>query len=238
MNDSVVVLAQMKEKIPIKVIILVVFILTLGAAFYFYQKYQSAKKSLQDARQPAQLDKEKLIKEVGKLIELPKEEATVAVISDREKLKDQPFFQNAKNGDKVLIFTNAKKAILYRPSSNKIIEVAPINLGSPSASMQSDNSTISPTQKVGVKVAIYNGTKIAGLAAQTEKDLKEKVAGIEVVEKGNTVGDYNSTIIVDISGRNKKTVEQIAQGIEGEVVEILPAGEKKPEADILVIVGK
>ena len=58
------------------------------------------------------------------------------------------------------------------------------------------------------------------------------------MEKGNTVGDYNSTIIVDISGRNKKTVEQIAQRIEGEVVEILPAGEKKPEADILVIVGK
>ena len=124
----------MIEKIQMKVVILILFILTLGTSFYFFQKYQGARKLLQNTEQSAQSDKEKIIAKLAKIIELPDEEATMAVVSDKEKLKDQAFFKNAQNGDRVFIFTNAKKAILYRPSSNKIIEVAPINLGNPSAS--------------------------------------------------------------------------------------------------------
>ena len=56
------------------------------------------------------------------------EKPTVATITDIEKVKDQPFFKNAKNGDRVLIFTNAKKAILYRPTEKRIIEVGAVNI--------------------------------------------------------------------------------------------------------------
>jgi hypothetical protein len=59
---------------------------------------------------------------------LPADETpTIATVSDPEKLKDQPFFANAKKGDKVLIFSNSAKAILYSPTEDKIVEVAPIN---------------------------------------------------------------------------------------------------------------
>ena len=70
-----------------------------------------------------------LVAEVGNLIALPSDEKpTIATVTDVEKVKDQPFFRNAKNGDKVLIYTNARKAILYRPSEKRIIEVGAVNI--------------------------------------------------------------------------------------------------------------
>jgi hypothetical protein len=69
---------------------------------------------------------------------LPAEQPTVATVSDITKLKDQAFFNNAKNGDKVLIFKNTKKAIIYRPSTNQIIEIAPIVPGT-------EGESVSPT---------------------------------------------------------------------------------------------
>ncbi|MBP9669332.1 MAG: hypothetical protein KBE09_03515 [Candidatus Pacebacteria bacterium] len=68
-----------------------------------------------------------LVAEVGRLIVLPENEVpTVATVTEPEKLKDQLFFANAKMGDKVLLYTEAKKAYLYDPVAKKLIEVAPI----------------------------------------------------------------------------------------------------------------
>lgn len=63
------------------------------------------------------------------IMELPQDEQpTVATVLDKDKLKDQGFFVKAENGDKVVIYSKARKAILYRESAKKIIEVAPIEL--------------------------------------------------------------------------------------------------------------
>ena len=71
-----------------------------------------------------------LTEEVGKIFVLPKNEIpTIATVSDPSALKNQAFFADAKKGDKVLIYTNAKKAILYDPVIKKIINVAPVNTG-------------------------------------------------------------------------------------------------------------
>ncbi len=69
-----------------------------------------------------------LVAEVGRLIELPTDETpTIATVQDPTQLQDQPFFAHAKAGDKVLLYANAKKAILYDPVEHKIVEVAPID---------------------------------------------------------------------------------------------------------------
>jgi len=39
------------------------------------------------------------------------------------------------------MYSKAKKAILYRPSSNKIIEVAPINIGNNEKPAEADRDT-------------------------------------------------------------------------------------------------
>ena len=103
-----------------------------GAAGFYYKQLDDIKKN------PNKLTEDETkatIDAVGKLIVLPEgEQPTLATVSDPEKLKDQPFFAHAKVGDKVLIFTNAKKAILYNPTENKIVDVAPVNIGDNSQS--------------------------------------------------------------------------------------------------------
>jgi hypothetical protein len=110
----------------------VLLVAAIGAAGYFYKELDELKKN---PNKTAQDETAATIAAVGKLIALPEgEQPTLATVTDPEKLRTQAFFASAKTGDKVLIYTNAKKAILYNPTENKIIEVAPINIGNNTAS--------------------------------------------------------------------------------------------------------
>lgn len=215
-----------------KLVIPLAAILVIGAAatpaYYFYNQYQKSQALLKNPTEAAKEEVRALVAKVGQLIELPQgEEPTVATVSDKNKLKDQAFFAKSENGDKVLIYTNAKKAILYRPSANKVIDVAPINIGSPSAS-----------QVQPLRVALLNGTATTGLTKSVEADLKARLTNIEVTLKENAKkNDYTKTLIIDLSGNNKDAASQLAKVLSGEVT-TLPKDETKPDADILVIIGK
>ena len=103
-------------------------LLLAGTSIYFYQRYNTLQK---DPQKQAQDEARALANQVGKLVVLPQGEIpTIATVSDPETLKNQPFFADAKKGDKVLIYTTARKAVLYDPVANKIVNVAPLNIGS------------------------------------------------------------------------------------------------------------
>jgi len=106
-------------------------IVLVGTNIFFYQKLRTLQANPQSEVQAQnQAEAERLVETVGKLIALPTGEApTIATVTDPDKLKGQPFFVNAKMGDKVLIYAAARKAILYSPTENKIIEVAPLIIG-------------------------------------------------------------------------------------------------------------
>jgi hypothetical protein len=163
-----------------------------------------------------------LVAKVGAIIELPSGETpTIATVTDISKVKDQAFFTNAQNGDKLLIYPQAKKAILYRPSTNKVINVAPLVIG--------------PTQPA--RVVLYNGSTTTGITTSVETELKAEVQNIEIIGKENAnKKTYTETIVVDLAGNRATVAKQIADSIGG-TVGSLPEGETKPEADILVIVG-
>ena len=104
-------------------VLVLLLLAALGGAYYFYQKASAA------APTDSKTEIADLVKKVGRLMVLPDEVPTLATVSDPDKLKDQKFFINAHKGDKVLIFSTAQKAVLYDPTQDKIIEVAPVNLG-------------------------------------------------------------------------------------------------------------
>ncbi len=105
-------------------------VLVLGiTSVLFYRKYNDVRANPQKYVQETV---DSLVGEVRQLMVLPEGETpTVATVVDPQKLKDQPFFANAVTGDKVLIYARARKAVLYSPTSHKIIEVAPLNIGNP-----------------------------------------------------------------------------------------------------------
>lgn len=113
-------------------LVLVILILAIAAATFFYTKYRDSQNKLKHPEVVAKAETQTLVGKVGKHVELPSgEQPTVATVSDVSKLSNQTFFAGAKNGDKVLIYTTAKKAILYRPSEDKVINFAPLNVNNP-----------------------------------------------------------------------------------------------------------
>ena len=109
-------------------VLAIAFLAALAAAVYFYLQNQSLRKNPQ---QVAQAEVKSIVAKVSHLILLPQGETpTIATVTDPKLLKDQPFFSKAQKGDQVLIYTNAKMAILYNPTTNLIIAVAPLTIGS------------------------------------------------------------------------------------------------------------
>lgn len=107
-----------------------VIVIAIIPTVYFYTQNKNSEKKLNDLQQKSQTsnDLNTVVAQVGRLVILPTDEQpTLATVSDVSKLQGNPFFVNAANGDKVLVYNKAKRAILYRPSLNKIVEMAPLN---------------------------------------------------------------------------------------------------------------
>jgi hypothetical protein len=121
-----IILAMFKSK-KIFLVLIIIALLAIVSAGYFYYQLTLAKQNPQVVAQEEVAD---LISKVSVLVALPENEVpTVATVSDPAALKDQAFFTLAQKGDKVLIYAQAKKAILYSVTMNKILEIAPLNIG-------------------------------------------------------------------------------------------------------------
>lgn len=120
------------EKKSVIVAFVMLILLAVGgssAGIYYYFQYKNLMVKSADPKGEA---KEVLAK-VGKLIDLPTgEEPTVATVQDASQVKNQPFFAKAQNGYRVILYTNAKLAILFDEKGNKLINVGTINVGTPS----------------------------------------------------------------------------------------------------------
>jgi hypothetical protein len=84
-----------------------------------------------------------ILQKVGQLIQLPQNETpSMATINDAASAKaGQPFLKDAENGDVLIVYSTAGEAILYRPSTNKLVAVGPVTSGS------SDEGDTTPAPK-------------------------------------------------------------------------------------------
>jgi hypothetical protein len=244
-RKKVNIFKRLISKKPVQLgIAALIVLLIVGGGFYQYNKLHS---QIADNSASSASDIEGLVAEVGEKMVLPTGETpTLATVSDVSKLQDQPFFKNAQNGDKVLIFGNAKEAIMYRPSIHKIIAVAPVNAPVTDVSQAGQQATpsgsLTPTpisQKI--KVVVLNSTKEAGLARKGADLLSKSTA--DVISTANAVGEYDKTTVSVVSNDKKisdeaiKSLVSVYTKVKPTVVS-LPAAEKAPtDADVVIILG-
>lgn len=116
--------------------LIIIFIVLIGFSFLGI-KYMQTKTQLQQLTNPKTAGKTEIQiieDQVDRVVDLPKdEEPTLATVNDVTKLKNQNFFKNAQNGDKLLIYTKSQRALLYRPVANRVIEYSNVNLQSNNA---------------------------------------------------------------------------------------------------------
>lgn len=223
---------RLKKTFSLLLVVLV--IVSVAAAGYFYFKYREASNNNNQA------EVEQVVNEIGKLMLLPDETPSLATVVDKEQLNQQEFLQAAENGDKVLIYPQNGKAILYRPSIGRIIDVVPVKTIDNIVPNEND-LTPSPTPPERVEenaqVVLYNGTTTAGITADVSNQLLSSVGGIEIIERQSANRtDYVETLVIDISGKFPEKAAEMSAELNASI-QPLPSDEVIPAADILVIVG-
>ncbi len=225
----------------------VLIIILLGGLTFSLKLYSDAQKKLENLTAPSTgilpsaspEEVKNLIKKVGNHIILPKGDPKVVTISNVEILKkDQPFFTQAKNGQKLLVYP--EKVILYDPEIDKIIDIATIRLNPPASPQISPirqiSPIISPVSKY--KVLLLNGTPSDTIDPKVISTLNER-NDITLTVRTASSRNYQNTVITNISDRAQKIASELARPL-GATIFPIATSETIPEKDIdfIIIVGE
>jgi hypothetical protein len=97
--------------------------LLVGASAFGYQYYLQLNPQVVYAHKL-----QAMTQQVSKSLSLPKDETpVVATVTDKGILPKQKFFSLAQNGDKILMYKKHKLAVLFRPTSGKVITQATLD---------------------------------------------------------------------------------------------------------------
>lgn len=181
-------------------------------------------------------DIQALVQKVASHIVIKMDETpTVATVQDPDVLRAQSpvFYKDAQAGDRLLIWSD--KAVLYSPSTDRILAVLPISLPS-AASPTSTRATATAQAVQNVMVEIRNGSGTAGLGRTFSIRLKsEGFPNILPPTDARSTSTYPHTIIIG-SATATAAVSKL-QELTGAIIKELPASEAPMKGDVLLILG-
>ena len=222
-------------------ILIILLLLALAAFLWSFMNYQQAKQKiavLTDPNVASELNQkqtEELLAKIGKLIQLPSEKnPVVATINDVEVLAaTQDFYKDAHNGDKLLVFQNTRKAIIYDEDDNKLVNVGPIFYTNDKGVQQAP-----PRVADRIEIELRNGTSNKGATLDVRDDLRNTYAfNITTLAKAAKT-DYSGITLVDLTdGSKANLVADLQKTLGAQVVKELPAGESVSAREVVVIVG-
>jgi hypothetical protein len=201
----------------------VVALLAFGG-FYFY-KYQELNSDVQEQSQTLEEKKARYVEDVAKVFDIPtleEEEPTIGQLPEGtslDEIKDvNDFYQNAEAGDILLAWQEANLSILFRPSTNKIINTS--TFASPLGNAQVDVALIAPTNS----------------QESITSTVTTKFGNVNMASTTAPKGNITKGIVVDVSGNEQEAAQEIANLLDYEVGQ-LPSSESAPEGVSFVIVA-
>ena len=218
-----------KKVRPLKVLLTIgVLLLILGTAVMTFLYYQTRQELLQLSTPQGQqrLSEQEMtavLEQLGKLTLLPDEEPVMATIIDAAYLATQSaFYEQSENGDKLVVFPKAKKAIIYSPSRNIIVNSGPV---------------IDDQVSSALRVELRNGTADDDILNEIKTGLEANGATVTAMSPAAN-RNYAQTRIIGTSDKvTDETLAALATYLDGQVIVTLPVSEKESDADVLVIVG-
>jgi hypothetical protein len=99
------------------ILLSVLLALMVGASILLLMKYRQATSSNPVTQQ------QQLTDQLSKLIEMPPDAPVISTVLDSSKLTNKALAARARNGDKLFIFSDSKRLVLYRPSDNKVVDM-------------------------------------------------------------------------------------------------------------------
>lgn len=164
-----------------------------------------------------ELTNDQIVTQVNKELSISGDGNPVVLTVVDDKKVEQPFLEQAVNGDKVLLYYKVKKSVLFRPSEKRIIH---------------HGTYTPPAAKVFLRGGTDNGTKL--------KEVRDKLVEVEDInlasQDSSPKQDYKGVTIVSVTDRYDDKIRELSQLFDVEISR-LPAGESFPDADILIIVG-
>jgi hypothetical protein len=206
------------RKKTMMIVNIVVIVGLLGVSGYLFTENRDLKQSATLSQEDKlKQENDKLIADVSKLMDLPKDEPTIFKVNDPEKTEEgnpgiSELFSDLQKDDYLLVYKNDRLGIQYRPSQNKIIKTATLTLP--------------------VSIEVFGSEKAV---AEMEKKLQE-LYGNRVVVSKQTLSGVTQSFVYDKTTKLKTEVEALAKEISYEVGSTLPESVKPGSATEVVIV--
>ena len=210
-----------KTSISKKIVIIVFALLVTGLAgsttYLFIENSDLKKTASLSEEDKLKIENDKIISEVGMLIDLPDEDPTIFKVNDPEKTEEgnpgiTELFPDLQKDDYLLVYKVNRLGIQYRQSQNKIIKTATITLPINIEVFGTEEAVAEIEQKL---LALYNNRVVI---------IKQNIDGI------------TQSFVYDNTGKLKTETEALSKEMEIEIGSTLPTNITPGEQTEIVIV--
>lgn len=221
-------------------VLLGVAIIAFIASYWGYAQTRKQISILTNPNQATELtaaQTEELLAKVSKLINLPDEKSpAVATINDVETLSaQQDFYKDANNGNKLIVFARARKAVIYDEKNNIIVNMGPVFYTDKDGKAQ----PASLIEDGRITIDLRNGSQTKDLGV-TNRDKLSTNHAFNVTHLAKAAnGNYKGNIIFNNlkNGAKSDLVAALAKELNATVVTKLPDGEAAATTEVVVILG-